>query len=633
MALALACLVGVALAAFGTQSALAQKGEARAKKPAEGVRALVLGEARSPVLDDLKRSQGWRLTRAANAQGRANGPAKYDALVVDGDALSPEQLGEGTLVDGFADAGRWVLALDTDPADYDLGLRDNTGFTAGQRSGESRMFLFGRQMLNNTPHVLMVEAKSLQPTQSADVSEEERRSITAQQIRKAASTATRAVSADQSTLQEEFTAQQGEDATPEEVQHVKWDYNVTDRPGVTPAGYWLENEDQSGLQEVPAPGQDAWTRKTETQSFGVYLDNGEGRPQGNFQYVTYDFSGAFSPKGPNEHFWQMDNQFLAGIGLRVGMERAWWTGMWGVEAAPDATTNAKLFPLDSKPATPNEETEYKAGQEFKIGFSGSKEGPEIDLEYTVQQEKTNKIPDWGVQNESAGNDLSWLFSSRGPCDPRPSADYKKCFDNEFPRDGTPVRPNELSLGSLPVRTSALWKTPRVLEGNAGKAAFTVRDEVTLIDTFCTRWVLGCEQGFPKQQLKRYPINEDKTSYGFDIGAVNPVPVKSLTFAPNPANGTKNDKVTGTVTLERPAPMDVRVKIFSNSENATVGGPIPNGGSSTTVKIPMGRTSGTFEALTNDNKLSPGQHTTATITAFYTTPTSAQLRVEAPATGR
>ena len=65
--LALACLLGVALAAFSASGALAQDAKYPQEKPADRVRALVLGKAQSPVLDELKRNQGWQLSHAASA--------------------------------------------------------------------------------------------------------------------------------------------------------------------------------------------------------------------------------------------------------------------------------------------------------------------------------------------------------------------------------------------------------------------------------------------------------------------------------------------------------------------------------------------------------------------------------------
>jgi hypothetical protein len=642
--------MGVALAALGTQDALAKDAK-YPQKPADGVRALVLGKTSSPVLDDLKRSQGWQLTQAANANGRGNDPSKYDALVVDGDALSPEQLGEGTLVDGFADAKRWVLALDVDPADYDRGLIDHTGFTVGEHNGKSAMFLFGRQMLNDSPRVVMIEADDLSPGGSGNLGQEELRRDTARQTREVASTATRAVSAARSTLEEEY-APPGYKTPPEDAQHVSWTYSplksfrAPSPPHFDKAGPWC----LQGVRErcnidtvVPEPGGQTpnWTFN---HYFDVYLDNAN-RPQGNYQYLTYRLQGFFSPKGAGQEFAHMfdpfrTRQWYTDTDWRlVGdyqMERAWWTQQLGVQVKPDAQTDGKLIHEESKPATPNEETEYSSHQTFKVGYTHSDGGQEVALDYEVENGEAHKISDWGVENKGAGNDLNWMFSARQPCDLRDEVNRTDdCFGKLF-SDGMPLKPTDLSLGQLEVNAAGRWRTQSLLSGENGKATFGVKTPTALADTACTNVVVGCARG-DAFQVRRVAVGPNPDSdfvenYGIDIGAVNPIPIKSITFSPNPANGAKLDKVTGTVTLERPAPFDERVLVYSNSENATLGTPITDQLTKGIAEIPMGETSGTFEVLTNDNKLKPGEHTTATITAFFTKPYQTQLRVESPLTG-
>jgi hypothetical protein len=111
-------------------------------------------------------------------------------------------------------------------------------------------------------------------------------------------------------------------------------------------------------------------------------------------------------------------------------------------------------------------------------------------------------------------------------------------------------------------------------------------------------------------------------YQIDLGTVIPVPIASLTFSPNPSVSPDpeqgNNKVTGTVTLSKPAKMNTHILISSNSQNATVG---PGG-----VTIKQGETSGTFDILTNVNDIPVGGRTVATITAFYAQGYQAQLTI-------
>jgi hypothetical protein len=657
--------MGVALAVLGTSSALAQKQE-QTKKPRDRVRALVLDQASSPVLAELKRSQGWQLTQAANAKGRGNDPSKYDVLIVDGDALSPQQLGEDTLVDEFADANRWVLALDVDPADYDQGLVDHTAFTMGERDAKSAMLLFSRQLLNNMPRVVIIQAQSLQPLLPENMDQEWLSQSTARQTQEVASTATRALSAGPSTLAEEYAPRGEETKPPDEAQ--SWHVTLSDIGSSAPPypGYWPGRDGaRQCLQDydpvhnscpywadIPSHG-DQTPNWTFNHMFDVYLDNANNS-QGDYQHVTYRLHGSFSPKRnydplhptvKAEKFWQMFDPFTIyqwvnghEESFRAQMERAWWTQQLGAEVRPDAQTNAKLVRDQSLPATPNAETHYSTKQTFHVNITASNSGGGISSDYTIENGEDETIPDWGVENKGDNDQLYWMFSARQPCDLRDEVHHTAdCFTTGLDPDaGMPKRPAELSLNELEVDAFARWHTRELLSGENGKATFRIKTPVALADTACTRMgLIGCA-AFSKE-VKRGAVgtnheNDFWTSYGIDIGVVNPIPIRSISFAPNPANGEKLDKVTGTVTLERPAAKNVTVVIYSNSENATVGTPITDRVSRGTATIAQGETSGTFQVLTNDNNLKPGDHTTATITAFYTSPKQEQLRIVSPLKG-
>ena len=69
-------------------------------------------------------------------------------------------------------------------------------------------------------------------------------------------------------------------------------------------------------------------------------------------------------------------------------------------------------------------------------------------------------------------------------------------------------------------------------------------------------------------------------------------------------------------------------IFSNDKHAIVGAPTGGAVSKKVVTIPADSKSADFTILTNANKLAPGEAATAQITAYYGTPTTAQLRVTA-----
>ena len=165
----------------------------------------------------------------------------------------------------------------------------------------------------------------------------------------------------------------------------------------------------------------------------------------------------------------MDDPF--GIGAaKYTAERAWWTGTVDASVTPDAGTDGKLTWQANAPSTPNEESTYTSGQTFEVGFSASKEGGGVSGSYAVNNEKEQTVPDWGVVSDTTGNALSWEFSARNSCDIRAdSYSSTRCFNTGTGADGTPVRPNTLSLGNLPLAASARWRTKQLLKPGDGKS--------------------------------------------------------------------------------------------------------------------------------------------------------------------
>jgi hypothetical protein len=479
----------------------------------------------------------------------------------------------------------------------------------------------------------MIEAKSLRPRGSGSPGIQEReefRRATALQTEEVASTATRAVSANRATLAREY-APPGTSGLPPQLLHVGWTYSDVGSSD-NPRGYWTREDCTGSIFGICPPRHGYQTPSwTLNHDFDVYLDNGDGHPQGNFQYVTYALDGEFTPKKADQRFFHMFDPFLVGLTKdQYFLERCCWTGKAGVSIKPfEAVTRENLIYQAATPATPNEESEYKTGEEFEVGFSLSKGGPEFTDSHKVSYEETHPIADWGVQNKTSGNEFSWLFSARRPCDLRPEHfNRSACFNEGRDKNGTPLLPNDLSRGQLQLHAEGRWRTKKLLTGQEGQNnEFLLQTPIDLIDTYCIGVaIFQCDPKGTVSQKEGYWTSA--TAPSFDIGAVNPIPIKSLTFAPNPANGTRHDRVTGTVTLARPALMDTNVTIYSNSENATVGVSDGSGVSTVSITIDKGKASGTFQVLTNDNKLSPGQHTTATITAFYARSFQEQLVVEA-----
>ena len=386
-----------------------------------------------------------------------------------------------------------------------------------------------------------------------------------------------------------------------------------------PPGSWTG--DRQGI-DVPTPGQQgsSWTIN---HNLDVYLDNAS-RPQGNFQVVTYNVNGSFSP-ADGGIFFQMNNPFHLFANPDKFLERAWWTGhaMPSITPLPGAAQNNLIWQAN-EPSTPNEETTYTSGNDFAIGFS-AEEGPSAS--YTINNEQEHTIADWGVASQMTPNQaVGWDFSARHPCDTRQDLSGQNgCFDEAFLHDGTPNKPNDLSLNQFQFDASARWRTSTVLTGDDAQLGFMIGSPVELEDTWCQYWAVAVcgNQRYGQGRV----VNETPDEYFIDVSVVNPIPVQSLTFSPKPANGTTHQKVTGTVTLQRAAPMDITVLISSNSQNAVVGQ--GSNGGSTSIVIPKGSTKGTFTVQTNDNGLRRGGHTTAAISAFYTTATVNQLQINKP----
>jgi hypothetical protein len=519
-------------------------------------------------------------------------------------------------------AGRWVLALDT-RARHRKALSRHTGITVlpreGRRESAQRrraMFLFARGRVGSSQRTLIVDVPNL-ASGSGRLLPAARRRASSRGARRASRLLESALQAEPANVIKQ-AAPQEDGGLPPEVQHVGWTVVQQDTVAPTP-GSWTG--DRQGIG-VPTPGQQgsSWTIN---HDFDVYLDNAS-RPQGNFQVVTYNVSGQFNP-ADGGIFFHMNDPFQIGFTHDKVLEKAWWTGKVSPSVTPfPGTTQTHLIWQANAPATPNQETSYTSGNDFAIGFAGT-EGPTAS--FTINNEQEHTVPDWGVQSETTPNQaIAWDFTARHPCDTREAVSGQNgCFAENFLQNGTPNQPNDLSLNQLQFGASARWRTTGVLSGDDAQFGFLVSSPVLLFDTYCQFWyVFACD---PQRNSQTFLANGTGVEVGLDVSAVNPIPVQSLTLSPNPADGTAHQPVTGTVTLARAAPMDITVLISSNSQNAVVGPPINGGqGSSTSVVVPKDSTKATFIVQTNDNGLKHDSHTSAAISAFYTTPTVSQLQV-------
>jgi hypothetical protein len=621
-AVALSVLATLALLAAAVPVASAVS-PAPAKK-AKGLTALIVKQAHNPVLRALRSNHALKTDRTSGPPGSVSKPSRYSLLIVDGDNLGAKALAKRKELRRFSASGRWILAFDVRRPHFVKAIGRNTGFSARTGdNGASRAFLYRRIMRHGTPLVQMIDARKLVPTGTAKLSSKRRGLLMKREAARVAALVQKTVSAgaDGSAL---AGASAQDEGRPAELLDTEYQFTATGS-AVPPPGRWGAGSANSVVTVVPPPGSQTITWAI-THTFDVYLDNDPHHPQGNEQIVTYSLDGEVTPKTAGQSFFQMYNPFdVAGS---TNLERAWWTGSVGATVTPSVDDGTLHFAA-SEPQTPNSVTDYETGQEFKVGVSGSEKGAEISASYKVENKTTRTIPDWGVENQGAGNVMRWNFSSRGPCDARPgSYNDSGCFDVGAFKKGTPNLPNGLSLGQFQPHASARWATTSLLRGNAGQISFNVSTPIQIMDSVCKEWValaIACDVN--NRVVNRKIVGPPDQTYSFNVADVLPTPIESVKFNPPQANGSELQNVTGTVKLQRPAPIDTNVVIYSNSANAILGAPIEGGpGSQTTIAIAKGQSSGTFLVQTNDDKLDSGGHTYAAITAFLAEPTTVQLRV-------
>jgi len=603
----------------------------------DGLDALVLDGAASPVLSTLRDVSDLDTVSTERVKRRRPGP--FELLIVDGDTTTPRALRRNSLINRFVGAGRWIATFDLRGTDQG-SVATRTGFdTEGPGPDRSELVLFRIANVEGTPTIEIVDSGPLAAGARKQHGKRRARELRSRHAARVA----RLVDERLADPDEARAAAVGQVACPSldpapnpDLQHIGWCFTDIGQRA-TNNGFWTQGQKRWWMDSYAGPGSQTATW-TMNHRFDVFLDNDPAHPRGNFNTVTYALNGQFSPKRPSERFFRMEEEFTSGWHGRRVLERAWWTGAAEVAATPLAAPPSNRLVLEgSHPANANAETQYTSGEEFSVGFSGTAARPDaglgvgLSLSYSSSNSKSHSIPDWGVENRSSGEELRWLFNARQPCDTRPNRDRAACFDRNtfFIGPYSPARPSDLSRGLLQVNTSGRWRTRTAL-GEDQYLTFGISTPVTLVDTYCDGEFIGGWCG----DRHRYTTNTTgpaEAGVKVDAWWVSPIPIKAVRLSPDPANGARNEKVTGKVVLEEKARVPVNVRIVSNSDNAVVGAPFPGvaGGSQGSVTIDPGKDTGTFTVATNDNRLSPGQRTTASITAFYTEATTEQLRILKP----
>jgi hypothetical protein len=241
-----------------------------------------------------------------------------------------------------------------------------------------------------------------------------------------------------------------------------------------------------------------------------------------------------------------------------------------------------------------------SGVTFQIGYTQDS-GGSASFEY--MSSTTRSIQDWKVTQDIQEPQVRWPYRTATPVD----ADQSDYFCREqtdlysqvscFPE----TLPNDLSISTLQLHTSTVWRTPAVEQGSTTIVSENDHEMVLL---FCPEnaWSLIDTCTGPQQVVLSFPHS---LQFSINPGAVLPVPITSLTFSPSPV--TAGTQAVGTVTLQSPALLDTNIFLDSNSQNATV---------LSSVIVRQGQSSATFQVDTNNNGLdcNSNRDTTATIKA-------------------
>lgn len=325
-------------------------------------------------------------------------------------------------------------------------------------------------------------------------------------------------------------------------------------------------------------------------TYTVFLNN-KNNAQGDFQFVLLDVGIIATTARANRY-----------VNLN-GKDGVDWTNSYDdMSYFTGSITQTNAFPddtlalLNASPANTSGEREITDESSFDIGYSS--EGPGGNFSYS--KSVTHNIQDWQATNNVEKNDTQWVYASANPFNF--NLNWTGCGQGQaiwLPVSCYLQPANPLSLGTIQFHTQSLWKTAAVEDAWVQPINDT---RAVLVGLSCTadggllclaRDAASGSMGGPR-------------TYQFNLGAVIPIPIASLTFSPG-ASVKGGTPVTGTVTLARPAAVDTTVRLSSDLSNASVP---PD------VTVKQGQTSASFQILTNANNVPAGGRLVATIKAFY-----------------
>ena len=264
-----------------------------------------------------------------------------------------------------------------------------------------------------------------------------------------------------------------------------------------------------------------------------------------------------------------------------------------------------LVQQSTSPQNTNKQSQVRSSASFGISFNpfGNSSG---SFSYSTQD--VNNVTQWDVFDNSSGNAGTWSWQNQDPWQYNNSGIWEsKDYGGGYEGVSGFRKPNNLAQGQMTVDTKTVYSTNSVLTSTETIAHNTI---IHYLDV----WALAFHD--ISSQVVSYPL---QSSYGINMAAVVPIPIKAITFSQNPVNAATTSSVTGTVELESPAVSDTVINMAASSvnENASV---LP------TVTIKQGSRSATFQVLVNNNLIPSGGKTVATIEGFYAEANQVELTI-------
>jgi len=491
--------------------------------------------------------------------------ASAQVLVVDGDAHSPGALANDAVIQQHLRAGKWVLLLDLSKDHND---RDLVPLAHSSGAGDSHMVVLRRR--SDAFGRPAIDLYDFPRTGSA--------APTAGQLRELPRSVAEFLRKTPASAPAGFTPPAG---------LIYVTFNFTQ-----PTDSYLFTATKGGTDRTNGTQNTSVNRNF---VYSLFLDN-QNTPTGDFQQLLVHDTVQSTPLNPalGTSALMITKTGSSFVTCDIG-----WFQV-GVDHSVTAANASGFTPKANSPQNTNEQAQVTTGVSFGINFSNPLSSGGRPATYS--ESVTYNVTQWNVLNPTTGG---WSWQNQDPWKDGNTDWASYGFGGGVKGFGEFRVPNTLAAGLLVADTKMLYETAAVLS-----SVETFHHTTTV--TYLNVWAAAL--GPIEHQYVELPLT---SSWQINMGAVIPVPIASVSFAPDPVNAASTNQATGTVTLSAPAPMDTIVYLQSNSQNATV---LPS------TTIPQGQTSATFQVLVNANGLAAGQSTVATILASNAVASQAQLTV-------